>query len=163
MAAISWLANPLLWMGYLAMVRARYAVAILFGLGAVILALIPPVHSYVAGRNVFPAMPYCWWAWLAAMILLIFTAELAYDLSPERAVLESQWARNRDSNARGRFAHLAGGRSPRAQYWSSRVSCFSTKSARRPISSKASRMSSVRTVSRGNVRDMTNMGLPSTS
>ena len=29
------------------------------------------------------------------MILLIFTAELAYDLSPERAAIESQWARNR--------------------------------------------------------------------
>ena len=46
MAAISWLANPLLWMGYLAMVPcARYAVAILFGLAAVILALILPSLS----------------------------------------------------------------------------------------------------------------------
>ena len=49
------------------------------------------------------------------------------------------------------------------QYSSSLVSCFSTESARRPISSIASRSSSGRTVSRRNVRDITNICLPSTS
>jgi hypothetical protein len=95
MAAMTWLANPLLWLGYFAMMRGRYAVAILFGLGATFLALLPPVFAYICGKNVFPEMPYCWWAWLASMILLIIAAELAYDLSPERAELERQWARDR--------------------------------------------------------------------
>jgi len=95
LAALTWLANPLLWIGYFAMVRGRYAIAIIFGLGASILALAPPVFTYISGKNVFPELPYCWWAWLASMILLIIAAELAYDLSPERADLERQWARDR--------------------------------------------------------------------
>jgi hypothetical protein len=92
---MTWLANPLLWLGYFAMVRGRYAVAIIFGVGATLLALVPPVSSYVSGKNVFPEMPYCWWTWLASMILLVIAAELAYDLSPERAELERQWASKR--------------------------------------------------------------------
>jgi hypothetical protein len=95
MAAMTWLANPLFWLGYFAMVRGRYAVAIIFGVGATLLALVPPVSSYVSGKNVFPEMPYCWWTWLASMILLVIAAELAYDLSPERAELERQWASKR--------------------------------------------------------------------
>jgi hypothetical protein len=95
MAAMTWIANPLLWLGYFAMMRGRYAVAIIFGLGATLLALVPPVFTYISGKNVFPEMPYCWWAWLASMILLIIAAELAYDLSPERAELERQWAGDR--------------------------------------------------------------------
>ena len=95
MTAMTWLANPLLWFGYLAMAFGRYAVAILFGLGATFLAVFPPVSTYFSGKNVFPEMPYCWWAWLASMVLLVIAAELAYDLSPERSELERQWARDR--------------------------------------------------------------------
>ena len=95
LAAMTWLANPLLWLGYFAMAFGRYGVAIIFGLGATFLAMFPPVLTYFSGKNVFPEMPYCWWAWLASMILLVIASELAYDLSPERAELERQWARDR--------------------------------------------------------------------
>jgi hypothetical protein len=95
MGAMTWIANPLLWLGYFAMMRGRYAVAILLGLGAALIALCMPVVAYISGENVFPFMPYCWWAWLASMVLLIIVAELAYDLSPERAELERQWAKDR--------------------------------------------------------------------
>ena len=70
MAAITWLANPMFWLGYLAMMRGRFAVAIIFGLGATLLGFFPPVLNYISGKNVFPVMPYCWWAWLASMIAL---------------------------------------------------------------------------------------------
>jgi hypothetical protein len=101
MAAMTWLANPLLWLGYFAMAFGRYAVAIIFGLGATFLAMLPPVFTYFSGKNVFPEMPYCWWAWQASMILLVIASELAYDLSPERAELERQWARDRTKEPPG--------------------------------------------------------------
>jgi hypothetical protein len=95
MAAMTWCANPLFWFGYFAMMRGRYAVGIILGLCATVLALVPPIFAYISGTNEFPTMPYCWWAWLASMILLTIAAELAYDLSPERAELERQWAQDR--------------------------------------------------------------------
>jgi hypothetical protein len=101
MTAMTWFANPLFWFGYFAMIRGRYAVAIVFGLGAAFLAMFPPVFTYFSGKNVFPEMPYCWWAWLASTILLVIAAELAYDLSPERAELERQWATDRMKEPRG--------------------------------------------------------------
>jgi hypothetical protein len=100
MATVSWLANPLVWIGYFAMTRGRYAIAIILGLGATFLALGTPVLTYISGQNVFPEMPYCWWTWLASMVLLIIAAELAYDLSPEREELERQWASDRAKRPR---------------------------------------------------------------
>jgi hypothetical protein len=71
--ALSWLANPLFWIGLCLTRRGRYTFAMSLGLAASGLGLMLVATPFM--RTVALTFP-AWWVWQAAMIMLVFSAML---------------------------------------------------------------------------------------